>query len=184
MKTHLLAKYPWLAALLLLANLAPAPAADRYSFTFSVTGKTTNELGALVKVSANSSGILREVSEDTGIPTSALAVSYERSSGLVRVVDRQFGTNITTVVRLMTNLTVANNNLTMAEMSLELDHPDEPNFHGSAVASIRIGRDATGAETSFKLNGKMFVAIDETSEDPAQVYTGVFSTGSAFTPRQ
>jgi hypothetical protein len=113
-----------------------------------------------------------------------LAVIYERSSGLVQVVDREFGTNITTVVRLRMNVTVANTNLTMAEMFLDVDHPEEPSFHGSTVATVRIGRSATGAETSFKLNGKIFVAIDETSEDPAQVYSGVFSTGSVFTPRQ
>jgi hypothetical protein len=67
MKTLLLGNYPWPAALL-LASLAVAPAADRYNFNFSVTGKTTNEVGALVKESANSSGILREVAEGTGIP--------------------------------------------------------------------------------------------------------------------
>ena len=173
-----------LVAALLLGSIHLTAAADRYHFNFSLSGKTTNESGQLVSQSVNRSFILRDISQETAIPVAALAMIFERSSGLVLVVDREFGTNVAVVIRLDTDLSVGNTNQTRAELFMDVDHPDEDGFDGSAVAKVSIKRNALGQETGFKITGKLHVAIEEDDNDPTQIFSGVFSTGAVFTPRQ
>jgi hypothetical protein len=183
MKTPLTVKLSLLAALL-LGGITLAPAADRYHFNFSLSGNSTNDARALVTKSASKSGMLRDVSAETSIPVAALAVIFERSSGRVLVVDREFGTNVSVVVRLNTDLSVGNTNQTRAALFMQVDHPNQANLSGSAVATVSIRRNALGEEISYKISGKIHVAIEEQTGDPTQIYSGVFSTGAVFTPRQ
>lgn len=181
-----------LAAALLSAGIALAPAAepsftpvpDRYHINVSMSGKTTNEVLALVSHPLSKSSVLKNISESTSIPVSNLAMILERESGLILVVDREFGTNVAALLHLQTNLSVSNTNLTKGEVFMRVSHPEQENFDGSAVATITIRRNALQEETSFKMTGKIHVAVEATETDRTEIYSGVFSTGAVFTPRQ
>src|SRR5688572_23051329 len=67
-----------LSLLALLGSAGLSLAADRYHFNLSVTGKTTNEVGNLVTVSTTSSRLIREIAEENDVPSSSLAMIYER----------------------------------------------------------------------------------------------------------
>ncbi len=182
MKT-LTAKLVLFTALLLGSTLL-SPAADRYHISVSLSGKTTNGTLALVNHSLNRGVVLKNISDSTGIPVSHLALILERESGRVRVVDREFGTNVSSLLRLETELSVSNTNLTKGEVFMKVHHATQDNFDGSAVATITIKRNALHEETGFKISGKMHVAVEATDDDRTEIYSGVFSTGAPFVPRQ
>ena len=181
-----------LAAAVLSAGIALAPAAepsfipvpDRYHINVSMSGKTTNEVLALVSHPLRKSSVLKNISESTSIPVSNLAMILERESGLILVVDREFGTNVFPLIRLETDLSLSNTNLTKGEVFMKVHHATQENFDGSAVATITIRRNALQEETSFKMTGKIHVAVEATETDRTEIYSGVFSTGAVFTPRQ
>jgi hypothetical protein len=102
----------------------------------------------------------------------------------VHVVDREFGTNVFSLIRLETDLSVGNTNLTKAEVFMKVEHATQDNFDGTAVATVTIKRNALGQETGFKMTGKIHLAIEATDEDDTAIYTGVFSTSTPFVPRQ
>ncbi len=183
MKTPHLLEFGLLAAFL-LGGVLLAPAADRYHFSVSVSGKTTNDVLALVSQSLSRSAVLKAVSSNTGIPTSNLAMILERETGLVSVVDREFGTNVFSLIRLETDISVSNTNLTKGVVFMKVHHATQDNFDGSAVASITIKRNASQEETGFKISGKIHVAVEATDEDSTEIYSGVFSTGAPFVPKQ
>ena len=183
MKTHLTLRLILLASLL-LGSVTGASAADRFNINFSMSGKTTNDAQALVSHPLNRGQVLKNISESMGIPTSNLAVVFDRNSGVISVVDREFGTNILGLLRLETDLSVGNTNLTRLEVFMKVSHPEQVNFDGSAVAQVSIKRDALGQETAFKVSGKIHVAVEEGGIDTTAIYNGVFSTSSVFTPRQ
>ena len=173
-----------LLAVSLLGGATLAPAADRYHISFTMSGKTTNEVQALVSNPLTRSSVLKNVSTSTGIPVSNLAMILERESGLVSIVDREFGTNVFSLIRLETDLSVGNTNLTKQEIFLNVHHATQENFDGSAVATITIKRNALEEETGFKISGKIHVAVEATDEDRTEIYSGVFSTGAPFLPKQ
>ncbi len=172
-----------LAGAFLISAVTSSSAADRYNISFSNSGKTTNEVGALVNHPLSRSIVLGNISRGTGIPTSNLAVIYDRNSGDISVVDRDYGTNIFNLLRLETELSVGNTNRTKYEVFMKVGHPDRSNFDGSAVAQVTIKRDSLGEETGFKMTGKIHVAVEEEGVDTTAIYTGVFSTSSPFVPR-
>lgn len=173
-----------LIAALQLGGTTPTAAADRYHFSVSVSGKTTNDALALISHPLSRGIVLKNVSEGSGIPVSNLALVLERESGEVHVVDREFGTNVFSLIRLETDLTVGNTNLTKAEIFMKVEHATQDNFDGTAVARIAIKRDALGQETGFKMTGKIHLAVEATDDDDTAIYTGVFSTGAPFVPKQ
>jgi hypothetical protein len=173
-----------LLAAFLLGGVALTPAADRFHFNVSVSGKTTNAALALITHPLSRSSVLKNISAGTGIPTSELAMIFDRESGLVSVVDREFGTNVFSLIRLESRTSVSNTNSTKGELFMRVEHATQENFDGSAVATVTIKRNALQEETGFKMTGKIHLAVEATDEDDTAIYTGVFSTGAPFVPRQ
>lgn len=173
-----------LLAAFLLGSVNLAQAADRYHISFAMSGKTTNEVLALVSNPLSRTSVLKNISETTSIPVSNLAMILERESGLILVVDREFGTNVFPLIRLETDLSLSNTNLTKGEVFMKVHHATQDNFDGSAVATITIKRNALQEETGFKMTGKLHVAVEATDDDRTEIYSGVFSTGAPFVPKQ
>jgi hypothetical protein len=173
-----------LSLLALLGSVSLASAADRYHFSLTVTGKTTNELGAMVTISTSSSRLIREVAEDLEVSPTTLAMIYERSTGKVLIVDRDNGETLGEVITFETDVSVSNVSETLSQVYFQISNAEEENFKGSGVGTAKITRDSVGAERTFKFNGKLFVAIEAVEDDTGtEVFTGVFSTGSVFVPR-
>lgn len=164
MKTNYLLRFALLSVLCLLGPAA-SMAADRYNISFSMAGKTTNDVRLLVNQSFNRAIVLGNISRTTSIPVADLAMIYERTSGLVLVVDRNYGTNIAELLRLENELSVGNTNLTRYEVFMKVSHPELSYFDGSAVATTTIKRDSLGEETGFKMTGKIHLSVEESGVD-------------------
>jgi hypothetical protein len=171
-----------LSVLVLLGGFRLASAADRYNFTLSISGKTTNEIGTLINLRFNRTLILRGVAEENEVPPSSLTMIYERTTGKVLVVDRASGSELEEVVTFATDVSVTSSNGALSQVYFQISNTEASNFKGSGVGTAKITKDTQGGERSFKFNGKLFIAIEEEEFEPSQVYTGTFTTSSPFVP--
>jgi hypothetical protein len=160
-----------------------AEAADRFKFTFSAKGKTTNELGQMTTVAVTSASILKNAAEDTGFQPSGLAMVFDRSTLQVLIVNATNGATLEILFQFEPEIELNNSTDTLTEAYIAVSSPSTEGLTGRGVATVKTVRNTSGDELSFKVVGKLFLAISASDSDATQVYSATMSTGGVFVPR-
>jgi hypothetical protein len=165
---------------LLATGVLDLSAARWHHFNFHMSGTTTNEVGAIEKVSIGTRRVLREISMFQSVPVEKLALVYDRDTGQVMAVGKEFGDVVAVVFTMESNLQFNTQNLSQTAFYARITNP-QGTFDGSAVGSIAIRRNAAGVETRFRMSGKIHIGVYGTSY-ASEIHSGVFSIVTAFVP--